>query len=62
MKENKSKIAFICFQKLFRIGTFQGVMPDSNKKICPLTTLASEVAFLRQIFLCSVMTPSGSIW
>jgi hypothetical protein len=33
MKINESKSAFICFHFLFRIGTFQWVMADSNKKI-----------------------------
>jgi hypothetical protein len=33
MKANERKIAFICFQKLFRIGTFQWITADSNKKI-----------------------------
>jgi hypothetical protein len=33
MKTNERKIAFISFQKLFRIGTFQWVTADSNKKI-----------------------------
>jgi hypothetical protein len=33
MKANERKIAFISFQKLFRIGTFQWVTADSNKKI-----------------------------
>jgi hypothetical protein len=33
MKGNESKWAFICFQQFFRIGTFQRVTADSNKKI-----------------------------
>jgi hypothetical protein len=41
MKENENKIAFICFHKFFRIGTFQGVTADSNKKISLLLTRAS---------------------
>jgi hypothetical protein len=32
MKTNERKIAFICFHLLFRIGTFQWVTADSNKK------------------------------
>jgi hypothetical protein len=35
MKANERKIAFICFHLLFRIGTFQWVTADSNKKILP---------------------------
>jgi hypothetical protein len=33
MKANESKIAFIYFHKFFRIGTFQDVTPEENKKI-----------------------------
>jgi hypothetical protein len=33
MKANERKIAFISFQKLFIIHTFQWVTADSNKKI-----------------------------
>jgi hypothetical protein len=32
MKANENKIAFICFHEFFRIGTFQWVTTDSNKK------------------------------
>jgi hypothetical protein len=38
MKTNKSKIAFICFHRLFRIGTFQRVTGEKTKKllsVCP---------------------------
>jgi hypothetical protein len=38
MKENESKIAFICFfyfHLFFVIGTFQRVMAEKNKKISP---------------------------
>jgi hypothetical protein len=35
MKGNENKIAFIFFHFLFRIGTFQWVTADSNKKIFP---------------------------
>jgi hypothetical protein len=33
MKANESKIPFISFHFLLRIGTFQWVKADSNKKI-----------------------------
>jgi len=33
MKIKESKSTFISFHKFFRIGTFQGVTGDSNKKI-----------------------------
>jgi hypothetical protein len=39
MQINESKIAFICFLLFFRIGTFQWVTDDSNKKICACVTL-----------------------
>jgi hypothetical protein len=32
MKANESKIAFICFHLFFRIGTFQRVTAEKNKK------------------------------
>jgi len=39
MQINESKIAFICFLLFFRIGTFQWVTDDSNKKIFARVTL-----------------------
>jgi hypothetical protein len=38
MKANESKIAFIYFQKFFRIWTFQRVAGEKNKKIVSLVT------------------------
>jgi hypothetical protein len=35
MKGNENRIAFISFHFSFRIGTFQRVTADSNKKILP---------------------------
>jgi hypothetical protein len=48
MKTNERKIAFICFHLLFRIGTFQWVTADSNKKILAAISgcaRRSEVSF-----------------
>ena len=39
MQINENKIAFICFLLFFRIGTFQWVTDDSNKKIFARVTL-----------------------
>jgi hypothetical protein len=36
IKTNESKNAFFCFYVFFRIGTFQRVTADSNKKIFSL--------------------------
>jgi hypothetical protein len=33
MKENESKIAFICFHLLFQIEPFQGLAAEKNNKI-----------------------------
>ena len=41
MKRNESKIAFICFHFLLRIGTFQWVTADLNKKIFSFDSLSS---------------------
>jgi hypothetical protein len=49
MKGNKSKIAFICFHFLLRIGTFQWVTADSNKKIFPFDSLSSSSLRLTRI-------------
>jgi hypothetical protein len=35
---NESKIAFICFHLFFRIGTFQRVTPEKNKKFGAVST------------------------
>jgi hypothetical protein len=51
MKANERKIPFISFQKLFRIGTFQWVTADSNKKITPAISgcaRRSEASFRRR--------------
>jgi hypothetical protein len=49
MKTNESKIAFFSFHLLFRIGTFQWVTADSNKKNpfpCHTVAQISQIAFL----------------
>jgi hypothetical protein len=50
MKGNESKIAFFSFHLLFRIGTFQWVTADSNKKILSLVTLWRK--YHKSRFLC----------
>src|ERR1700735_2691614 len=42
MQIKNSKTAFICYQLFFRIGTFQWVTSDSNKKIQLSSGLYSE--------------------
>jgi hypothetical protein len=42
MQINESKIAFIRFLLFFRIGTFQRVKDDSNKKIFACVTLCPK--------------------
>jgi hypothetical protein len=44
MQINERKKAFICFYLLFRIGTFQWVTADSNKKIRPLSARVAGCA------------------
>jgi hypothetical protein len=48
MKGNERKSAFICFHKLFRIGTFQWVTADSNKKIFSFRTRGERQIALRR--------------
>jgi hypothetical protein len=60
MKINVSKIAFFYLRLFFRIGTFQWVTGDSNKKIRPVLGSAFDVSSQHLSCLSAVASLRGA--